>query len=127
MTTDPEWLTPGAVVCEVTIGNRGGGSITTARVDRVLKRDVVLSNGHRYNRERLSKSTGWAWYPTTDLLPPDDPIVARVQAENLDRRRRDSIRTEADLILTALQTDDWTAASEAWARLGHAIVELADA
>lgn len=79
---DPDWLHPGAelaLVAEATHG--GGGRVETVVVDRVLKRDVVLDNGRRVRRDRLSWSTG-TWDPTTYLVPRDDPRVIRVRTAN---------------------------------------------
>lgn len=78
----PDWLVPGTEVAEL---QRGANTTRSSRVllttiDRVLKRDVVLTNGNRYNADRLQRSIG-TWSPTYYLLPADDPDVTKALAE----------------------------------------------
>jgi hypothetical protein len=86
----PDWLVPGADVVEYTSIGARTAQLTPTTIDRVLTRDVVLANGHRYNADRLIIHRG-RWDPSTHLLSADDP---RVTAAKLANRRSNS-RTQA--------------------------------
>lgn len=88
--TEHDWMTPGAAVCIITESRSGGGSITTTTVDRVLKRDVVLANGERFNRERPIRRAG-TWDPPTRLVAADDPVVAKMRRVNKRTRLRNTV------------------------------------
>jgi len=81
--TRPDWMVPGADVVEFTPRRhgQGGGAIVETTIDRVLKRDVVLANGHRYNADNPTKRND-SWNPPTRLLAADDPEVDRARATN---------------------------------------------
>lgn len=79
----PDWLTVGAKVAEYGHGSLDA-SVAFTYVKSIGKRDVVLTNGSRYNVARLWRSTG-TWSPTVYLLPPDDPKV--VKAVGAAKRR----------------------------------------
>lgn len=74
-------------------------------IDRVLKRDVVLKNGERYNADRPVKRRG-AWDPSTDLLSADDPRVRRAVVANDISRRKSRIRSLVEDAERAVRTDD---------------------
>lgn len=83
----PDWMVPGAVVVEYTPHRRDHTAhMERTTIDKVLKRDVVLANGHRYNADRPHKTHGSAWDPDTELLSADDPRVERARAANAKRR-----------------------------------------
>jgi hypothetical protein len=83
----PDWMVPGAVVVEYTPHRRGHTAhMVTTTIDRVMKRDVVLANGNRYNADRPYKTRGAAWDPDTELLAADDTKVERARAANAKRR-----------------------------------------
>lgn len=82
--TRPDWLVPGAKVAVVTDG-RLVATVEHTTISRVLKRDVVLANGDRFNADRRQRSSG-TWGPTTYLLPPDDPRVERAQEQAIRER-----------------------------------------
>lgn len=96
MTDTPAWLYPGAPVVVVTEAQFGQhGHVTHLTVDRILKRDVVLSDGQRFNKERLQRRNG-TWDPPTDLLAPDDPKVVRVEAANLRQKASQAVFRNVD-------------------------------
>lgn len=70
----PEWLVPGAQVVEVSEDHW-----RTNTIDRVLKRDVVLANGTRYNADTLFRSAGQNQSATT-LKSANDPDVVKLLA-----------------------------------------------
>jgi hypothetical protein len=90
--TDPDWLIVNAPVAEM--GDRRTVSMTV--VDRFTRTQVVLANGNRYRRDRLTRHTGDAWGPTYRLVPADDPRVLEILAK--ERRVNLALRVE-DLML----------------------------
>lgn len=120
MSDTPEWLVPGATVAVVTEAQHGThGHVIYLCVDRILKRDVVLVDGQRFNKERLSRSNG-TWSPTTDLLHPDDPKVLRVEEANARRQASQAVQRNVDRVEKAARayrdaytTEDRVAAVEA--------------
>ena len=120
----PEWLVAGADVCELTVGTSGGGLILGTTIERVLKRDVVLTNGHRYNRSRLKKDTGGPWDPTTYLLPADDPKVIHARAKNRVRRHKNVARRAADALGRAIGQGDYETARAELAAADAALTAL---
>lgn len=101
--TRPDWLVPGAEVAEFSPRRQThGGHIETTTIARVLARDVVLANGHRYNADRLSKSNGSTWDPPTVLLPADDPKIARAREANRLSRTASVAIAEAEKLTRAI-------------------------
>jgi hypothetical protein len=85
----PEWMVPGADVAVIHV-RIGGNTVTFGRIDRVLKRDVVLEDGTRFNADsRSSKVDGWAW---DKLEPVDAPQVQRAVSDQGFRARRSELR-----------------------------------
>lgn len=75
-----EWLVPGAEAVVLQPSNRASMRAETVTVERVMKRDVVLSNGDRYRIDRLEKQVGGTWGTTYYLVPADDPRIAQTRA-----------------------------------------------
>lgn len=88
-----EWVQPGAAAYVIQPEERASLRAEAVTVDRVLKRDVVLSNGERFNRNTLQQRPGDAWSVSYRLVPADDPQVAEIQAKI--RRRQDENRAHA--------------------------------
>lgn len=110
----PDWVRPGAEGVYL----RDAGRFTTpvhVTVERVLKRDVVLSNGERVRQPSLSISEGTSWSTRRHhLVAPDDPRALaelkayedRVRARNLRRAldntdHKDPSEAEVVDVLTA--------------------------
>lgn len=115
----PEWLVAGA---RAAIYNGGRGKIdqvkvTLVTVEKIGKRDVVLSNRDRYHLPRLSKDVGGAWGTTNYLVPADDARV--VQALAYGARLRARRAAEAAL-------KEWSdTGDDAHARAAISVIEAA--
>jgi hypothetical protein len=83
MTTDPAWLHEGA-----TVAVHDHTTARLAKVVKMTKRDVVLDDGLRINRESLVKRNPSAWTSNTYLADPKDPMVVKMRA---DQRRRNIV------------------------------------
>lgn len=88
----PDWLTVGADVVVLQPYPRDALCAVATTVDRILKRDVVLANGERFNKERLTRENG-AWGATYYLVPPTDPRVAETRTKIRKRRLRATAET----------------------------------
>lgn len=77
----PDWLAVGADVVVLQPYPRGALAARATTVDRILKRDVVLANGERFSKDRLSRQDGGTWGTTYYLVPPTDPRVAETRAK----------------------------------------------
>ena len=78
--SEPEWLTVNARVA--VISERDYKSIVMCSVERIGKRDVVLSNGDRFAKTRLIKYSGGTWSTgSTELVAADDPRVKRLRTQ----------------------------------------------
>ena len=113
----PDWLVPGAAVVEFT-DSRGMGSATIEEttIVKVLKRNVVLENGRRYNADVLVKRNG-SWDPSTFLLSADDPKIAVARAKNLENRRANQMRSAWEALRSdrsVEKADALIQAVEAW-------------
>ena len=104
-------LTPGesVVVLRETRNAIGTGNITRTTIDRVLNRDVVLSNGQRFNKHRLQINNG-TWDTPTQLLHPDHPRVRRAMAANRLQRQRNEVHRAIEKALGRLRQNDVTGA-----------------
>lgn len=112
MSTD--WIVDGVPIAEYTYGR--GANVTT--VDRLTATQIVLANGHRYNRSTLQqtgKATRNAWSTLTELLPVDDwrvqDAVARDELAKVGyavdgARRQIGSRSGVADVLAALDTID---------------------
>lgn len=112
MTTVPDWIVPGAEV--VIVGGRHGNERvgSTLTIDRVLKRDVVLSDGQRYSLKRASdeKIRGLYrsdWTPTSDLYPADSPYVAKIREKEREAAFTRWVENRADDIGRAARLHQW--------------------
>ena len=86
---DP-WLVPGAEAVILQPLDRMSLRAESVTVERVLKRDVVLSNGDRFRVDTLSKRVGGTWGSTVHLVPPTDPRVAKTRHTLLGTHLRSS-------------------------------------
>ena len=106
-TDRPDWMVPGAPVVEFT---RTGVSGHTARIvpttiDCVLKRDLVLANGHRYNADNPRRRNG-SWEPSTEVLPADDPLVAQAIQANRRSNTKSKALKSIDTLRAAINRMD---------------------
>lgn len=88
----PEWLVPGAEVAVVCNDPRLM-SFSNRTIEKVGKRDVVLSDGSRFNVRTLSRSNS-EWSPVHYLVERNDPKVVEI---------RKAVRQRM------LESDAWTA------------------
>lgn len=109
----PCWLQPGSRV--VTISGRDDIASDDLTIEKVGKRDVVLSNGVRFNRTAANMSTmslykrgEGAWTVGTNLYPSGAPEVERARHAMAERRRRYKVLKVLDNIEKAVRnTPDW--------------------
>lgn len=116
MTTN-DWLRPGAQAVILQPYDRAALRVETVTIDRVLKRDVVLSNGERFNAQNLDKRIGGTWGTTLYLVSPDDPRVSETRIQI--RRRNLRYRATAKF-------DDWRVDKASAAEVAEAFQALAD-
>lgn len=91
--TNTDWIAAGTKVAIFRDSYSGDGSYTTAIIDRLTKTQIVLDNGQRFNRERLTL-IGGSSYSAPMLKPLTDPKV--VQA-NVSVQFREVINLVDDL------------------------------
>ena len=123
------WLTPGQEV--VVIHGRNNMVSPVLTIDRVLKRDVVLSNGDRYsmtrlapNGEHITKRGPDAWAPTRALFPADHPMVETYRQAEERRSVKSTCTSIAVQVADAIRSENWDEAR----RLGRKLADwLADA
>jgi hypothetical protein len=96
MMSRPEWLVPGAEVAVLHIRSHTR-KVTFTTIDRVLKRDVVLTNGMRFNADRLYDDGPDTYSTSLSLLLQRDD--ARVSAALAEQR----LRTLCYKLKTSLQ------------------------
>jgi hypothetical protein len=88
----PDWMVPGAEVAILTTRNRAA-SVKFTTIDRVLKRDLVLTNGDRFNADRPSKRSGGTWDGRwSEVIPADDPRVVDVLEHKAFEQQRRELR-----------------------------------
>jgi hypothetical protein len=87
-TSDKAWLVPGAEAVILQPYDRGTLRAAPVTIERVLKRDVVLSNGERFSLPHMEKDLGGPWGTTLYLVPPTDPRVAATKEKIRHRRLR---------------------------------------
>ena len=95
----PDWMVPGTAVAVLHSG-RATERVDHATIDRVLKRDVVLDNGERFNADRPWRRRGSAWDGTDELLCADDPRVLAA----LDRAEFQRSKSELRNLLSRYET-----------------------
>ena len=92
--TRPEWMVPGQPVAALR-SSPFAQSLTYSTIDRVMKRDVVLADGQRFNADhpvRRNRSEGGG---ATRLLPIGDGRVLAVEEQVAFVKRRRAIREAA--------------------------------
>ena len=110
----PAWLKPGNQAVILQPWSRGAMRAETVIIERVLKRDVVLSDGSRFRIDRLSSTSG-SWGVTTYLVPPTDPRVR----ETRSKIQLASARSKAVYLADQYRRSEATAreVAEQWDRL----------
>jgi hypothetical protein len=108
--TRPDWMVPGTKVAILKTSFRSA-SVECTTIDRVLKRDLVLTNGDRFNADHPSKRSGETWDGRrSEVLPADDPrVVEALEHEAFEQQRRELRRL----------LDGWEAAARAAADQGE--------
>ena len=83
-------LVPGNRCVRLSHRSMGPNAVYDDVIDRVLKRDVVLKSGERFNRNTLRQRAASAWSPGDRLLHPDHPaaVQAREEQDRYFRHRR---------------------------------------
>ena len=119
----PDWLQPGSEV--VVVSGRNDVPSPVLTVDRVLKRDIVLSNGDRWSRKRLDGrgsyvrgTSGGPWDPTPCLYPADAEAVAIARRRQHVRACNGKAVSLAHALLDDVRKGDWDDARARHERLG---------
>jgi hypothetical protein len=101
---DPPWLTEGGMVAVV----NDRSPIRFAHVARLTKRDAVLDDGQRFNRARLSQSTGGAWGTIYFLHDPaSESVMTRYRIQRRARIRASyAIKVEPMIVRWSSEGDD---------------------
>jgi hypothetical protein len=115
MSSAPAWLAPGAEAVILQPYPSSTLKAQSVMVDRVLKRDVVLSNGDRFRLDRLRKQVGGTWGATYYLVPPSDPRVAET---------REAIRVKKRRAMAIQVYEDWRRGSTGADVVAQAFAEL---
>ncbi|MDE8648169.1 hypothetical protein PXH69_24685 [Rhodococcus qingshengii] len=123
MSERPAWMVPGTeVVTFIQPYGRGYSGVRTTTIERVLKRDLVLADGQRFNisdvgpvATSVSRDSGQRWGSPTQLYPLDsEPARAaftfereRALVNNIHNayehwRRNTRSQTEFDLLRQAV-------------------------
>lgn len=129
MTEDPRWLVAGARVAVI------GGPlsarverITMHRISRLTKRDVVLENGDRFSRSRLTRQVGGSYGPSYRLADAADDLVQAGHSAQRKRDRRHSTAVKVqDLMAKWDRTNDDAYARTAATLIDEALSALAGA
>lgn len=111
------WPTPGAEAVILQPYDRGALKAEPVTVERVLKRDVVLSNGDRFSTRDLERRIGGAWGNSEYLVPPDDPRVAATRHAIRLRNRKAKAHTAYE---------DWRRGKATARDVADAFTRLAD-
>lgn len=118
MSTRPEWIEPGAEV--VVIHGRHQQPSPVLKIDRVGKRDIVLTSGDRFslgrlspNGEHVTKRGEGAWSPSSALFPAGHPRVARARREQDEREGVALLRSLAYKVDVAVRAGRWDDALKA--------------
>ena len=97
--TRPDWMTPGTDVA-VLYSSYAVQRVTFTTIDRVLKRDVVLANGDRFNADRPTRSEGGSFGSSVELMRADDPSVLAA----VERQKFTADRAELRSLLSDFET-----------------------
>ena len=129
--TATTWVQPGQEV--VVIHGRHQMPTPVLTIDRVLKRDVVLSNGDRFrltnlvrNGEHIQKHGATAWDPSSALFPADHPRVEQARREQSEREGFALIWSLANDIMEAVRGRRFVEAHHAVTALAPLLAERAD-
>jgi hypothetical protein len=87
----PDWCKPGARVGVVRHGGGRASHASTAEVRTIGKRYVVMSDGGRYTRPLLQRTSG-DYSPTYTLVSREDPYLRSLMVEQ--RRVAQAARLE---------------------------------
>ncbi len=121
-----EWMTPGAEVA--VLGSSHGkpyGSITRTTIKTVGKRDIVLDNGDRFNKDRPIIHPGGQWSTaTSELMAADDPRVAAMREANAIQNRKVAARNLVDDLARVIHDEDWPRAKELAGDLAEALARM---
>lgn len=104
MTERPDWMVPGAEVAIISSRGFAAGTanLEFTTIERVLKRDVVLSNKERFNANSPWRSRG-AWDGRVELLPADHPRVIAAQVANDRDQRAHGVENALDIAVKAVR------------------------
>lgn len=111
--SDHPWITEGARVAEYKRNYSTNDSVTFTTIERLTATQIVLANGAKYRRDRLTPvgEKRDAWSGGTELKRADDPSVRDVLVRvRLDRmfssinevRRKTGFQDSAGKVLEAL-------------------------
>ena len=124
----PDWIKPGARV--VVLSGRNQTPSPTLTIDRVLKRDIVLSNGDRWSLARVArdgtrviKHGHDSWSPSSALMPADSPQVEEARRRLVATERRANAVSDSHTLTDHLRAGRWEQAAEAHRRIGAFLSE----
>lgn len=124
-----EWLKPGAEV--VVLAGRNDVPSPVLTIERVLKRDIVLSNGDRWSRKdlvhpgtHLRKRGGDTWSPGSTLHPAGSPQVVKARRDETQRRGQSKAVNVAHDLMDALRRGEWAKARADLERLDSIVARL---
>lgn len=127
-----EWLVPGAEV--VVLAGHYSIPSPVLNIERVMKRDVVLSNGDRWSLTRLApngshitKRSNSTWDPATALFPADHPKVAEARRAATERGVKNRCAAIGGKVTDAIRAEDWDEARRLHGVLGHWLTSAPDA
>ena len=100
--TEHQWLTEGAEVAVIRSGWHT--QMTMKQVARVTKRDVVLNDGTRYNRQTLHRSGD---HYHSHIRSADDPEVLALIAERDRRNKIGLLRKRVEDAAQAVRDERW--------------------
>lgn len=77
--SENDWLVAGGEAVILQPWGRGALRAESVTIERVMKRDVVLSNGDRFPVAHLQRQRGGSYGVTEYLVSPKDPKVAQTR------------------------------------------------
>ncbi len=132
MSEGTEWLHPGQEV--VVLAGRNNTPSPVLTIERVLKRDVVLSNGDRWsqtrlapNGEHITKPGNSVWDGFNALFPADHPRVQKARAEQERRSVKSNCASIAAQAADAIRRENWDDARRLHRKLGAWLSDAPDA
>ena len=94
--TDRPWLQPGAPVVIMNTNGWHSRICGTATIEKVGKRDVVLTSGRRFRVQDLHEQ-GRNRYHADQIADPADPRVREIRAEAKRQATENAARTAAEV------------------------------